>query len=134
MTGDKERGKAAIAASYMCHKVGDQGVDFGPDLTSYGKQQPSEVIANAIANPSSEISHGFEGSIIKTTDGLTITGMVLSAGDPIIVKCMGGQTQTIPKSRIASMKLMEKSLMYPPTNLGLTPQAIADITSYLKGL
>ncbi len=134
LTGDKERGKAAIAACYMCHKVGDQGVDFGPDLTSYGKQQPSEVIANAIANPSSEISHGFEGSIIKTTDGLTITGMVLSAGDPIIVKCMGGQTQTIPKSRIASMKLMEKSLMYPPTNLGLTPQAIADITSYLKGL
>jgi putative heme-binding domain-containing protein len=133
-TGDKERGKAAIASCYMCHKVGDQGVDYGPDLTSYGKQQPSEVIVHAIVKPSAEISHGFEGSEIKTTEGLIITGIVLSAGDPIIIKCMGGQTQTIPKARIASIKLMEKSLMYPPANLGLTPQAIADITAYLKSL
>jgi hypothetical protein len=29
---------------------------------------------------------------------------------------------------------MEKSLMYSPANLGLTPQAIADITAYLKSL
>jgi putative membrane-bound dehydrogenase-like protein len=134
LTGDKERGKAAIASCYMCHKVGDQGVDYGPDLTSYGKQQPSEVIVHAIVKPSAEISHGFEGSEIKTTEGLIITGIVLSAGDPIIIKCMGGQTQTIPKARIASIKLMEKSLMYPPANLGLTPQAIADITAYLKSL
>ncbi|MFM2170568.1 MAG: hypothetical protein RI957_797, partial [Verrucomicrobiota bacterium] len=71
---------------------------------------------------------------IKTKDGITIVGMVLSDGDPVIVKCVGGQTQTIAKSRIASMKPLEKSLMYDPANLGLTPQAIADITAYLKSL
>jgi hypothetical protein len=32
------------------------------------------------------------------------------------------------------VKPMEKSLMYSPANLGLTPQAIADITAYLKSL
>jgi hypothetical protein len=47
---------------------------------------------------------------------------------------MGGQTQSVPKSKIASMKAMEKSLMYSPAMLGLTPQSIADITAYLKSL
>ncbi|MFM2171100.1 MAG: hypothetical protein RI957_1329, partial [Verrucomicrobiota bacterium] len=104
LTGDKERGKNAIASCYMCHKVGDQGIDYGPDLTTFGRQQPADVIINAIANPSAEVSHGYEGTEIKTKDGITIVGMVLSDGDPVIVKCVGGQTQTIAKSRIASMK------------------------------
>jgi putative heme-binding domain-containing protein len=118
----------------MCHKIGDTGTDYGPDLTSFGKQQPSEVIINAILNPSADISHGYEGSEIKTKDGITIVGMVLSEGDPVIVKCIGGQTQTIAKSRIASLKRMEKSLMYAPSLLNLTPQGVADMTAYLKGL
>jgi putative heme-binding domain-containing protein len=134
LEGDAGRGKAAIAACYMCHRVGDTGVDYGPDLTSFGKQQPAGVIIQAILNPSAEVSHGYEGTEIKTKDGLTIMGMVLSDGDPVIVKCLGGQTQTVAKSRIASMKKMEKSLMYSPALMGLTPQAIADITAYLKSL
>lgn len=134
LPGDKERGKAAIASCYMCHKVGEQGIDYGPDLTTFGRQQPADVIINAIANPSAEVSHGYEGTEIKTKDGITIVGMVLSDADPVLVKCVGGQTQSIAKSRIASMKLLEKSLMYDPANLGLTPQAIADIAAYLKSL
>ncbi len=134
LQGDAARGKASIATCYMCHRIGDQGVDYGPDLTSFGKQQPAEVIIGAILNPSADISHGYEGTEIKTTDGITITGMILAEGDPVIIKCLGGQTQTIAKSRIASMKRMEKSLMFPPSNLGLTAQAIADMGAYLKGL
>jgi len=132
LQGDAERGKAAIAACIMCHRIGDQGIDYGPDLTTFGKQQPSEVIITAILNPSAEISHGYEGTEIKTTDGITITGIVLAEGEPVIIKSLGGQTQTIAKSRIASMKRMDKSLMYSPAQLGLTPQAIADMTAYLK--
>ena len=134
LPGDAKRGQAAIAVCFTCHKVGKVGVEFGPDLSTFGKQQPSEVIANAIAHPSADISHGYEGSEIKTKDGLTISGMILSSGDPVMIKCMGGLVQTVPKERIASMKKMERSLMYQPQQLGLTPQAISDIVAYLKSL
>ncbi len=134
LKGDAERGKVSIAACYMCHRIGDQGIDYGPDLTSFGKQQPTEVIINAILNPSADISHGYEGTEIKTTDNITITGIILAEGDPVIIKCIGGQTQSIAKSRIASIKRMEKSLMYSPSQLGLSAQAIADMTAYLRGL
>ncbi|MCW1887029.1 NPCBM/NEW2 domain-containing protein [Luteolibacter flavescens] len=134
LQGDAARGKTAVAACYMCHRLGDTGVDYGPDLTSFGKQQPAEVIIEAIVNPSADVSHGYDGTEIKTTDGLTIVGIALSDGDPVIMKSLGGQTQTIAKSRIASMKKMDKSLMYTPAMLGLSAQSVADITAYLKSL
>jgi len=132
LPADPKRGLVAITVCYTCHKIGKAGIDFGPELTSFGQQQPAEVIANAIVNPSAEISHGFEGSEVKTKDGLTITGMVLSSGDPLIIKCMGGLVQTVPRERIASVTKMERSLMYQPQMLGLTAQSIADIVAYLK--
>jgi len=134
LAGDAQRGAASVAVCYTCHKVGANGVDFGPDLSTFGQQQPAEVIANAIAHPSADISHGFEGSEVKTKDGLTITGMVLSSGDPLMIKCMGGTVQTVPQDRILSVKPLGRSLMYDPANLGLTPQAIADIVAYLRSL
>ncbi len=134
MQGDIKRGQQAVAICYLCHKVGATGVDFGPDLTTYGKQQPTEVIVAAMVNPSGDISHGYEGSEVKIADGTTVTGMVLSSGDPLIIKCMGGVVQTIPRERIQSVEPLGRSLMYDPGNLGLTGQAIADITAYLKSL
>ena len=132
LKGDVARGATLVPVCYTCHRVGQNGVDFGPELTTFGKQQTTEVLLNAIANPSADISHGFEGSEIKTTDGITITGMVLSEGDPVIIKCMGGIVQTVPKKRIASLKKMNRSLMYAPQQFGLDAQAIADITAFLK--
>jgi len=93
------------------------------------------VLIQSIAEPSKGISHGFEGTEITTTDGLVITGMVLTNGDPVLIKCMGGIVQTVPKKRIASTKKIKgRSLMYEPSMLGLSEQSIADIVAYLKSL
>ena len=134
LTGDKQRGQAGVAICYTCHHIGAAGIDFGPDLSTFGKQQTAEIIIQAIREPSFSISHGFEGSEIKTKDGLTITGMVLSNGDPLIIKCMGGMVQTVPQSRIQSVTKMTRSLMLQPQQMGLNGQGIADIVAYLKSL
>jgi|GEM_PF-46435 len=134
LRGNVEHGKTAAAVCQACHHFAGAGVEFGPDLTTFGRQQTTEVIVGAIANPSADISHGYEGSEIKTNDGLTITGMVLSEADPVIIKCMGGLVQTVPRSRIASLKPLGRSLMFDPSMLNLTPQSIADIAAYLKSL
>lgn len=134
LTGDATRGQAASAVCLTCHRIGKGGTDFGPDLTGFGKQQTAETIIQAIVQPSATISHGFEGSEVKTKDGLTITGMVLSSGDPLIIKCMGGLIQTVPQARIQSVTKMTRSLMYDPRMLGVSSQGVADIVAYLKSL
>lgn len=135
LQGDAKRGATAIATCYTCHRFGSNGIDFGPDLTTFAKQQTADVLIQAIAEPSKGISHGFEGSEIITTDGLSITGIVLTSGDPVLIKCMGGVVQNVPKKRIQSLKKLKgRSLMFEPSMLGLTEQSIADIVAYLKSL
>lgn len=132
LTGDVERGRAATAVCFTCHKVGQGGVDFGPDLTVFGKTQPREVIIKAIVQPSADIAHGFEGTRVETTDGLTIDGILTADEDPLVIKSMGGQSQSVPRSRIKSVEPLPRSLMWSADTLGLTPQSLADITAYLQ--
>lgn len=132
--GDPAKGQIAIAVCYTCHKVGEAGIEFGPDLTTFGRQQATAVLIAAIVTPSADISHGFEGSTVTLQDGMIVTGMVLSRSDPLIIKCMGGLVQTIPQDRIRSVTPLGRSLMYDPANLGLTAETVADITAYLKSL
>ena len=79
-----------------------------------------------------ELKHGFEGTRIETKDGLTIDGIVVDAGDPVVIKSMGGLSQEVPKDRVKVQKPLGRSLMFVPDALGLTPQAIADIVAYLQ--
>jgi putative membrane-bound dehydrogenase-like protein len=132
LKGDVARGKAAVTVCYTCHQIGSQGTDFGPDLTMFGKTQTRETILNSIINPSAEISHGYEGSEVVTKDDLIIHGMVLTSGDPLIIKSMAGQVQTVPRSRVKTLRKFNGSLMFSADMLGLTPQTLADITAYLQ--
>jgi putative membrane-bound dehydrogenase-like protein len=132
LTGDPKRGEVAVAACYTCHKIGAQGIDFGPELTMFGKTQTREVVLNAIVNPSSEIAHGYDGSRIVTKDNLTIDGIVLTREDPVLIKSMGGQIQTVPRARIKRLSKLGHSLMFSAEMLGLPPQTIADIAAYLQ--
>jgi putative heme-binding domain-containing protein len=132
LNGDAKAGQAAVAVCYSCHKLGNQGVEFGPDLTQFGKTQPREVIVNAILKPSAEISHGFEGTRVETNDGVVIDGIALGEEDPLGIKSVGGLAQSVPRDRIKSVNPLGRSLMLAPELMGLTPQAIVDIVAYLQ--
>jgi putative membrane-bound dehydrogenase-like protein len=132
LKGDARKGASIATRCVMCHEFNGQGVEFGPALTGWGISQPSEVIAEALINPGKDIAHGYDGQEIVTKDGVTIHGIVLTEGDILIVKSMGGQTQYVPRNRIKSRKKLEGSLMLGATQLGMTPQDIADVVAYLR--
>ncbi|HEY1049744.1 MAG TPA: dehydrogenase, partial [Prosthecobacter sp.] len=132
LTGNAKNGSSLIVRCVMCHQINNQGVEFGPSLQGWGLSQPSDIIAQAILEPSKDIAHGFDGVEIVTKDGIKIHGMVLTDGDVLIVRSMGGQSQFVPKSRIASRKKMDRSLMLSGSQLGLTAQDVADIVAYLR--
>jgi putative membrane-bound dehydrogenase-like protein len=133
LKGDATRGASLIASCYLCHRVGDQGMEYGPSLTSFAKMQPTEVVIGAIANPSADIAHGYEGTTVTLKDGKIIQGMVLSGGDPLVIMSMGGVTQLIPADQVAKRDRMNRSLMLSAEQLGLDAQGIADVAAYLKG-
>jgi putative heme-binding domain-containing protein len=134
LKGDVARGKAASAVCQACHKFDGTGIDFGPDLTTYAKQQSLETLVLNISQPSANISHGFEGTRVVLDDGMVITGMVLSSGDPLMIKSMGGLVQSIPRARVKEEKNLDRSLMFTPAQMGLTEQSVADLAAYLRSL
>lgn len=133
LRGDAKRGGEKFSGTCVsCHRLGDLGAEYAPNLTGWARRQTTEVLLNSIINPSADIASGFGGVEIRTQDGLTIHGVELAGGDPTIVQSAGGVTQTIPRTKIASKKGLGRSLMLSADQLGLTPQDVADIAEYLR--
>ena len=132
LTGDAARGKNTATRCLMCHSIGGTGADLGPALDGWGRGKSADVIATALINPSAEIAHGYEGTEIKTKDGLTIQGVLLKQGDPLMMRSMGGITQIIPADRVASRRPLPGSLMMSAAQLGLSAQEVADIIAFLR--
>lgn len=134
LKGDAVRGASLVTACYLCHRIGDKGVDYAPNLTAFGKQQTTDVLITSIVDPSADIAHGYEGTELTLDDGKIIDGLLLSTGDPIVIQSMGGVTQLIPANRVKKRARFDRSLMMGADQLGLNAQAVADLVAYLKGL
>ena len=132
LNGDAARGKAAVARCQMCHSIAGAGAEFGPALDGWGRGKGADVIATAIVKPSAEIAHGYDGVEIKSKDGVTIQGVLLKEGDPLMMRSMGGVTQIIPADRVATRRRLPGSLMMSAAQLGLSAQEVADIVAFLR--
>ena len=86
----------------------------------------------ALVRPSAEIAHGYDGTELRTKDGLTIQGLLLKQDDPLMMRSMGGITQIIPLNRVGSRRRYQGSLMMSGAQLGLTEQDVADLVAFLS--
>ncbi len=132
MKGDAKRGATLTQSCQLCHRIGDNGIEYAPNLTGFANRQTAEVVLGAIIDPSADIAHGYEGTEIILKDGTVIDGIIQSQGNPVIVQSTGGLTQLIPNAKIKSRTRMNRSLMLSADQLGLSAQDLADILAYLK--
>ena len=116
----------------MCHAIAGTGAELGPALDGWGRGKSPEVIARAILQPNAEIAQGYDATELKTTDGLTIQGLLIKEGDPLMMRSQGGVTQIIPANRVGSRRRMTESLMLSAAQLGLTAQDVADLIAFLR--
>ena len=133
-TGAIEKGKV-IAAGYCtaCHKIGSEGIDFGPGLTKIGNKLSKEALINSIINPSEGMGFGYETQVVKFKDGKEIRCIINSKTEnDLIVKLVGMGEQTIYKlADIESITQSNESLM---PKFPLSEEELVDLVSYLMGL
>jgi putative heme-binding domain-containing protein len=132
LTGDAARGKTAVARCQTCHTIGGVGAELGPALDGWGRGKSAEVIATAILKPSADIASGYDGTELRTTDGVTIQGLLIKQGDPLMMRSQGGVTQIIPANRAGQRRRMMESLMMSPAAMGLTARDVADLVAFLR--
>ena len=134
LTGNPTTGKTTAMRCVMCHKIGEFGVNYGPELTNWGKTQPLETIVRAIVEPSADIAHGYFGQELKTKEGQIIHGLIRGRNErETTIISQGGLKQTIAANRIKHIRpLKTRSVMLSADRLGLTEQDVADIAAYLQ--
>jgi putative membrane-bound dehydrogenase-like protein len=132
LKGDAARGKDAATRCLMCHQIGGTGAELGPALDGWGRGKSADVVATALVLPNAEVAFGYEGTELKTKEGVTIQGVLIKQGDPLMMRSMGGVTQIIPADRVASRQRMKESLMMSAAQLGLTAQDVADLVAFLR--
>ncbi len=116
----------------QCHKLGDDGVQFGPDLTGSAQHGISYFLENII-DPNAVVGADFQMTNIETKDGELITGLFTGETDTTVTIRNQTQTVTVPKDKIKTRTLSEKSLMPEGLLDSLQPREQLELLKYLTG-
>jgi putative heme-binding domain-containing protein len=115
-----------------CHRLHNKGGKVGPDLTSY-KRDDIPTLILSIVNPSAEIREGYESVVITTKQGATHAGFLTTQdAQRVVLRDMAGITLSLPRSDIAAMSSLGRSLM-PDGLLGdLSAAQLRDLFAYVR--
>ena len=132
-----ERGKAIYekAQCGACHRFGELGADYGPDLTTIASRFKRKDIVEATLFPSKTISDLYAAQEITTADGQKIIGTLASEDNlQLTLQVMGvGQKVSISKTSIRSRAVSKTSTMPAGLLDNLSMGQIADLFAFLQG-
>lgn len=134
LTPNAEKGKNIFEQLCVaCHRIGQKGTSFGPDLDDIGSKYGKEAILTSITEPSRAINFGYEGIQVILLNGSIILGIKQSeTAESLTVKTLGGQLETIDKKTIRESTMLKQSLMTPNLYQNLSAQDLADLLEYLS--
>src|SRR5207245_2843932 len=133
--GDAARGREIYTQRCVaCHRVGDQGVQLGPDLVTV-KSKGRDGILTAILDPNKEVAPQYIAYTVNTKDGQSLMGFITKDdASGLTLKMIGGAEQTIPRSQIKGSSSTGQSLMPEGIETGLDVQGMADLLTFIEEL
>ncbi|MCU0797926.1 MAG: DUF1080 domain-containing protein [Akkermansiaceae bacterium] len=133
--GDAARGKALATASCMiCHRIKDEGIAIGPDLSGAGAMGVDGLLRN-ILYPNDQLESGYYRHDVTLKDGSLLSGFLVSEdADRLILRPLGADERVIPRDEIASHDVSRRTLMPEGLIDAHTPQQVADLFTYLLSL
>jgi putative heme-binding domain-containing protein len=115
----------------QCHKIHGEGQDVGPDITLNGRNSYDQLLSN-VFDPSLVIGSAYQATLVATTDGRVLTGL-LAEDSPrrIVLKMQGGKLETIARDDVEEVKLSPLSLMPEDLEKQLGERELADLFAFL---
>jgi len=135
--GDVRRGQAvfnsAKAACIQCHRLGYQGGDVGPELTSIGTVRSADDLLEGIVEPSASLVRSYEPVSVTTRDGEERLGILRRDDARGVTLITGpGSTLQIDRTDITAMTPSTVSLMPAGLDEQISRQELADLIEFLK--
>lgn len=116
-----------------CHRYGDVGKDYGPDLTDIASRFNRKDMVESVLWPSKTISDQYGSWVVSTNDGEIYIGTILSEDDAALTLFLPELERPfpIPKENIKSRRESEVSSMPEGLLDGQSKGRIADLFAYL---
>jgi putative membrane-bound dehydrogenase-like protein len=115
-----------------CHRIGDVGVNVAPDIADSRTKTPEQLLMD-ILQPNRAIDSNYVSYSVITTDGRTLTGILVSeTGSSITLKQPEGKSVTLLRSEIDELRSNGISLMPEGLEKNVPPQDMADLISFIK--
>ncbi|MEO6150664.1 MAG: PVC-type heme-binding CxxCH protein [Mucilaginibacter sp.] len=115
----------------VCHKIGGQGANIGPNLDGVSKWGPNNL-AEKILDPNRNISEAFRNYTIKLKDGKVLSGLFRrEEGAVIIFADITGQEFTVAKKDIVERTGAKYTLMPDTFRDKLSQREFDAIINYL---
>jgi len=116
-----------------CHRIGNDGSAFGPDLTRIGAARSSEYIRDSVVKPDADIPPEFEGVTAVMRDGKRITGVRVNEDTfTLQLRDQSQNFRMFQKSELREVIYEKKSLM--PPFASLAPEDLQNLLAYLGSL
>jgi putative heme-binding domain-containing protein len=132
--GDPQRGDK-LFQTRQCRQCHNSRQALGPDLTGVAGRFSRDDLFIAIALPNRDVSPRYQTTTVATTEGQVYTGLVVyDSVDGIVLRNATNQTFRIEAEEIETRKTLSTSLMPSGLLKDLTPQDLADLYAYLRGL
>jgi putative heme-binding domain-containing protein len=133
LAGDPVRGAAVFRENCLtCHTIQRFGHQVGPELSGVSSR-PREILLHDVLDPSAQISTDFVSYIVITQEGKSFEGLIISqTGDAVRLRRAQGEEIVIPTRQIEQLRANNKSLMPEGFETKITPQAMADLLSFLR--
>jgi putative membrane-bound dehydrogenase-like protein len=135
LEGNRSRGQRIFSARCAsCHSASPADGQLGPSLRGVGAWTPGELLS-AVLEPTYEIRPGYETWLFETREAAVFVGRVEAVTPETIVLRRPGQAATVwPRAAFFLTEPRPWSLMPEALENGLTPQDMADLLEYLRGL
>jgi putative heme-binding domain-containing protein len=135
-SGDATRGRAVFATVCVaCHRLGDIGINFGPDLAHVGTKWDRAGLLEQMVAPSAVVDAVWELATVHLKDGGTKSGFITARDTTFItLRQAGGLTEKIPTAQIAKRSTTRTSVMPEGLLQNLTAPEAADLLEFLARL
>ena len=135
VSGDRKAGELVFARNGCsnCHRIGNTGSIYGPDLTRIGAGRSLDYLRESVVDPSADIAENYGGLTIVTMDGRRIAGVRVNEDTFTVQIRKPDQAFAIfDKSEVKEVIHETKSMM--PAYNSLSPTDLQNLLAYLSSL
>jgi putative membrane-bound dehydrogenase-like protein len=130
---DRSHGRVLFAKNCAaCHTLFGAGGKVGPELTGSQRANP-EYILTKVLDPNFAVPRDFQVSIITTTEGRVISGIVARETGQTLTVVTQNETINLAKEDVESRKRTATSIMPEGMLAQLSEVEVRDLIAYLAG-